>query len=91
MSEEIKKSNLKTIQDSLVVLKAFGDQTVVNETEKIEGAVKNLIAVNKPLIEDYAKEIKAFDQGIVGKYGLQVARVIEFGMIACIAAKLFLF
>ncbi len=91
MSEEIKKSNLKTIQDSLIVLKAFGDQTVINETEKIEDAIKNLIAVNKPLIEDYAKEIKTFDQGVVGKYGLQVARVIEFGMIACITAKLFLF
>ena len=84
-----KKSNLKQVQDSLAVLKAVADPTVVNEAEKLEEAVTNLVAVNEPLVTTYAKELKAFDESVVSKYGLPAARVIEFVMVALVAAKMF--
>ncbi len=84
-----KKSNLKQVQDSLAVLKAVADPTVVNEAEKLEEAVTKLVAVNEPLVTTYAKELKAFDESVVSKYGLPAARVIEFVMVALVAAKMF--
>lgn len=83
------KTDLKQVRDSLAVLKAVGDPTVVNEAEKLEKAVNNLVAINEPLIANYAKELKAFDESVVSKYGLPTARVIEFVMVALVALKMY--
>ena len=88
MADE-KKSYLKIIQDGITALKAVGDPTVVDQAQKIDAAVKNLVAVNEPLVTTYAKKLKAFDESIVSKYGLQAARIVEFVMIALIVLKLY--
>ena len=88
MADE-KKSDLKVIQDGITALKAVGDPTVIDQAEKIDAAVKNIVAVNEPLVTTYAKELKAFDEGLVSKYGLQAARIVEFVMIVLIGLKLY--
>ena len=87
MADE-KKSDLKIIQDGITALKAVGDPTVVDQAQKIDAAVKNLVAVNEPLVTTYAKELKVFDESIVSKYGLQATRTVEFVMIVLIGLKL---
>lgn len=83
------KGYTRQIETSLHVLEAVSDDTVVSEAKKIEDAVSELSKINTPLFEAYTKNLKAFDQGLVGKYGLQVARLIEFVMILAIAAKMY--
>lgn len=75
---------------SLKVLETAGDPIVVNEAKKIENAVDKLLAVKdkkQPAIVEHIENAKAFDQTLVGKYGLVAARVIEFGLVALIAIK----
>ena len=78
------------IETSLKILKDVGDKTVVNEAERIEAAVKEIRAVEVPLFETYLENLKDFDRSTVEKYGLTVARIIEFVMTLAIAAKLFI-
>lgn len=84
-----KKTDLEVVQSSLKVLQAVNDQTVVAEADKMERAINNLVATNKPMVEAYAEELKAFDQSIVSKYGLPAARVIEFILVALMALKMY--
>lgn len=86
---QTQETRFDAIESSLAALKAVKDPAVQAEAEKLEKNVKEIIALNKPIIVDYAEQIKKFDQSVVSKYGLQVARVIEFGMIALVAAKIY--
>lgn len=86
-----REKSIETLETSLKVLKTVGDPTVVNEAEKIESVIKQMQKVEVPLLETYAKNLKAFDQSIVSKYGVPTARVIEFVMVLAIAAKFYLF
>lgn len=84
--EELKK----TVEISLKVLETAGDPVVVNEAKKIEGIVDQLLALKeekKPAVLEHIESAKAFDQGLVAKYGLVTARVIEFAIVALIGVK----
>lgn len=87
--ESKQKTLTEQIKASLSVLRAVEDPTVVNEAQKIEKAIVELNKTTAPLLESYAKNLKAFDEGLVSKYGLQAARVIEFGMLVALAVKAF--
>ncbi len=79
----------KSIEASLKVLETIGDPTVVNEAKKIEENVGKMVQINRPMVEAYAEDLKAFDQGLVAKYGMKVARVIEGVILVALAAKTF--
>ena len=81
------KTDLRVIQDGLAVLKAAGDQTIKDQAEKIEEAVKNLVEKNRPVVESYAKELKAFDESFADKYGSTLFDVLEFVMILILFVK----
>lgn len=79
------------IKKSLEIIKAVTtDETVINEAQKIEAAVNQLVAVNQPLVTAYAENLKAFNEGLISKYGKKTAAVIEFVMVAAVAIKMFL-
>ncbi len=80
------------IKKSLEVIKTVAtDETVINEAQKIEAAVNQLVAVNQPLATAYADSLKSFNEGLVSRYGKKTAAVIEFAMVAAVALKMFLF
>lgn len=89
MSDMIEKAktDLRVIQDGLAVLKAAGDQTIKDQAEKIEEAVKNLVEKNRPVVESYVKELKAFDESFTDKYGSTLFDVLEFVMILILFVK----
>ena len=84
------ENRFDAIQASLTALKAIKDPVVQAEAEKLEKNVKSIIDTTKPVVVAYAEQLKAFDQGLLAKYGVAAARLIEFSMIALVAAKLFL-
>lgn len=80
----------KNLEASLKVLETAGDPIVVQEAKKIEGVVDELIALSnkqKNGVVEHIENAKAFDQGLVAKYGLVTARIIEFVVVALIAVK----
>ena len=90
MSSNVSNESLaKVVETSVAVLKTVGDPTVVNEAAKIEAAVKQMTELNAPIVQQYADNLKAFDQGLVSKYGTKVARVIEFACVLAVAAKMY--
>lgn len=80
----------KSIEASLAVLDTIGDPTVVNESKKIRENVQKMVDINKPLVEEYYNNLKSFDQGLVQKYGLQAARIIEAVLVVAIFARMYL-
>jgi hypothetical protein len=91
INEENVKVNTTQIKKSLEIIKAASaDETVINEAQKIEAAVNQLVAVNQPLVTAYAENLKAFNESLVSRYGKKTASVIEFVMLAAVAAKMFL-
>ena len=79
----------KSIEASLKVLETVGDVTIVNEAKKIEANVNKMVQINRPMVEAYAAELKAFDQSLVAKYGMKAARVIEGVILVALAIKSF--
>lgn len=47
------------------------------------------MSLNKPIIVGYAEQLKKFDQNVVAKYGVPMARLIEFGLVAFVAVKIY--
>lgn len=84
------ETKLESIQSSLSALKAVQDPAVQAEAEKLEKNVREIISINKPMVVNYAEQLKNFDAGIVAKYGVPTARVIEFALVAFVAAKMWL-
>ena len=84
------ETKLESIQSSLAALKAVQDPAVQAEAEKLEKNVREIISINKPMVVNYAEQLKNFDAGIVAKYGVPTARVVEFVMVALVAAKIWL-
>jgi len=89
--KNVDQENLKkTLEVSLKVLETAGDPVVVAEAKKIEGAIDELMVIEnqkQPAVIEHIENAKAFDQTLVGKYGLVTARVIEFGLVAIMAVK----
>lgn len=83
------ETKFDAIESSLTALKAVNDPAVQAEAEKLEKNVKEIISINKPMVVSYAEQMKAFDAGIVAKYGVPVARFIEFGLVVAVAAKIY--
>ena len=79
----------KSIEASLRVLETVGDPTVVYEAKKIEENINKMVGINRPMVEAYAEELKAFDQSLVTKYGMRAARVIEGVILVALAVKTF--
>lgn len=79
----------KSIEASLKVLETVGDPTIVSEAKKIEANVNKMVDINRPMVEAYAEELKAFDQSLVAKYGMKAARVIEAAILVALAVKNF--
>ena len=74
----------KSIEASLKVLETVGDVTIVNEAKKIEANVNKMVQINRPMVEAYAAELKAFDQSLVAKYGIvEKAAVAEKALPKC--------
>lgn len=90
MANKVSNETLtKGVEASIAVLKTVGDPTVVNEAAKIEAAVKQMAELNAPIVQQYADNLKALDQGLVTKYGLKAARVMEFVCVIAVAAKMY--
>lgn len=92
LTENVDQEQLKkTLEKSLKVLETAGDPIVVDEAKKIEGVLDQIVALNnkenKDKVEDHLNSMKAFDQGLVAKYGLVTARIIEFVVVALIGIK----
>ena len=87
MSNE--KSALGKISSSLETLKVLGDPYVYNQALAIEQGVKEMVAMDSPLVEQYGESMKKFDTSMIAKYGLRAARLAEFGLLAYVAFKLF--
>ena len=87
--ESKQRTKLDVIEASLAFLKAVRDPRVRAEAESIEKNVKAIMSLNKPIIGSYADQLKKFDQGVVAKYGVPMARLIEFGLVASVAAKIY--
>ena len=79
----------KAIESSLAVLEAVKDDSVVDEVAKLRKNLKSMMEINRPMAEAYASELKAFDQGLIAKYGMKVARIIEGGILVALAVKAF--
>ena len=84
------ETRFEAVQSSLRALKAVQDPAVQAEAAKLEKNIKAIIDTNKPMVVAYAEQIKAFDAGLLAKYGVPMARLIEFGMVALVAAKMYL-
>lgn len=90
MKEKKNETIEKSIETSLAVLETVGDPTVVNEAKKIRENFQKMSEINKPMVQAYYEDLKNFDKGLVSKYGLQVARVIEAIMIVALFARAYL-
>ena len=84
------ETRFDAVNSSLAALKAVNDPAVQEEAKKLEKNIKAIIDINKPMVVNYAEQLKAFDAGLITKYGVPLARLVEFGMVAMVAAKLFL-
>ena len=87
--ESKQRTKLDVIKTSLAFLKAVRDPRVRAEAESIEKNFKEIMSLNKPIIVGYAEQLKKFDQNVVAKYGVQMARLIEFGLVAFVAVKIY--
>lgn len=80
---------VKGIEMSLKALKAVADPAQVKEVEKLEAGIKEMVAMNAPIVEGYAGNLKAFHQGMIAKYGPTTGRVIVGVAVLAMAAKMF--
>ena len=80
---------VKGVEMSLKALKAIAEPAQVAEVEKLEAGVKELVAMNAPIVEGYANTLKAFDQGMVAKYGPTTGRILVGVAVLAMAAKMF--
>ena len=87
MTQEIR---FEAVQSSLTALKAVQDPAVQAEAAKLEKNIKAIIATNKTMVVAYAEQLKAFDANLLAKYGVPTARLIEFGLVLLVAAKIYL-
>lgn len=87
--ESKQRTKLDVIKASLAFLKAVRDPRVRAEAESIEKNFKAIMSLNKPIIVSYAEQLKKFDQSVVAKYGVPMARLIESGLVAFVAVKIY--
>lgn len=100
ISSDTKEAILKeTLSLSLKVLENTTDPIVVEEAKKIEAVVSQLSEIAKQAVTDAesAKETATswkdnlinFDQTLIKKYGVFIARLIEIGTLAAVTVKVF--
>ena len=82
----------RTIMASLAVIESSSDPIIVDEAGRIKQAVKELSALKEtPEAQECMDTVRELDSSLVSKYGVPVARAIEFLLVAAVAAKLYFF
>lgn len=83
---ENKSVQFQKIEDAIATLKTINDPAVIEQANQIADGLAALRVA--PQITEFVGEIHTFDKGLVEKYGIPVARVIEFATLMYVAAKM---
>lgn len=100
ISSDTKEAILKeTLSLSLKVLENTSDPVVVEEAKKIEAVISQLSTIAKQAVTDaesakttatgWWDNLITFDQTLIKKYGVFIARLIEIGTLAAVTVKVF--